>query len=86
MYEAAINGNYYELNSTDVNNWQNWELVESQLNDPIEVVSKVIHLDSFINRYILEELCCNSDLAHSSFYFSLDASENGDKKLHLDCP
>ena len=76
---------FYKLNSTDIADWQSWELINSDLTDPAAVVSEVIDLDSFINKYILEELCCDTDLAHSSFYFTLDASETGNKKLTLNC-
>ena len=86
LYEACINNNYLELSSTDINSWQDWTLVESQETDPIKVVSKVIDLSSFINMYILQEFVGNPDLAHSSFYFCLDASVEGNKKLALTCP
>ena len=35
---------------------------------------------------ILCELSGDPDLAHSSFFFTLDMSETGDKKLKLNCP
>ena len=86
LYEACMNNVCLELNTTDISDWENWELVESQETDPVKVVSKVIDLDSFLNMYILQEFVCDPDLAHSSFYFCLDASPDGDKKLALTCP
>lgn len=86
IYEACIYGTYLEINSNDINDWQNWELVPSESTDPAKVVGKVIDLDSFINMYILQEFVGDPDLAHSSFYFCLDASPEGNRKVALTCP
>ena len=79
MYRAIYNAEYYEIN-------ENNELVPSELTTTQEVLSKTINIKSFVDRYILEELVCNPDLAHSSFYFTLDMSEQGDKLVSLACP
>ena len=86
MYEACINNQYYELESTDLSRWFDWKLVPSQLTDPIEVISKVVDINSFVDMYLLQEIAGNPDLAHSSFYMCVDFSPNGDKKLKLCCP
>lgn len=79
LYNAANNGSLYELDATN-------NLILSQDSDPEKVLRKTIDLDSFINMYILHEMTCNPDLGHSSFYFSLDMSEQGSKLLTLNCP
>ena len=69
----------YELDEND-------ELVENSELDPETCARKVVNINSFVDRYILEELTCNPDICHSSFYLSLDMSASGDKKLTLCCP
>ncbi|MBR7099576.1 MAG: CotH kinase family protein [Clostridia bacterium] len=51
-----------------------------------EAVSKVIDVDSLITMYILQELFADSDLAWSSFLFSIDMSENGSHRLVYTAP
>lgn len=79
LYNAVNNGVLYELDTAN-------NLIVSSETDPEKVLRKTIELDSFINMYILHEMACNPDIGHSSFYFSLDMSESGDKLLHLTCP
>ena len=79
LYEACKNNPVaYEID--EYNN-----LVPSQLT-PQEAVAQVIDLDSFVNMIILCELSGDPDLAHTSFFFTLDMSATGDKKLKLNCP
>jgi len=86
LYEACVNQAYYEISSSNIADWQSWTLVPSSSNNPVEVVSKVIDLDSFIDMILICEAVGDPDLAHSSFYFSLDMSPTGNKKLALTCP
>lgn len=79
IYRAVNDNVLYEL---DANN----NLIASSETDPKKALGKTINIDSFVNMYILHEMVCNPDIGHSSFYFSLDMSESGDKLLYLTCP
>jgi len=79
MYRAVFNEEYYELD--DENN-----LIPTTLTDPYEILNKTIDVESFVATYILQEIVCNPDIAHSSFYLAMDMSATGDKRLHLTCP
>lgn len=79
IYRAVNQNVLYEV---DANN----NLIASTETDSEKCLRKTLNLDSFVNMYILHEMVCNPDLGHSSFYFSLDMSESGDKLLTLTCP
>ena len=79
LYRATNENVLYELDAEN-------NLILSQETDPEKALRKTINLDSFINMYILYEMACDPDIAHSSFYYSLDMSANGDKLLTLTCP
>ncbi len=51
-----------------------------------DTVSSVIDLQSLVDMYLLNEIICNPDIAWSSFYISLDMSENGSRKLTFEAP
>ena len=51
-----------------------------------EAVSKVLDINSLVDMYILHEILEDRDIGFSSFYFSLDFSENGNKKLTFNAP
>lgn len=79
MYNAVYNNILFEID-------ENGDIVRSEETDPIAALNKTINVESFVNAYILHEIVCNPDLGHSSFYFSLDMSDQGDKRLTLCCP
>ncbi|MBO7614507.1 MAG: CotH kinase family protein [Bacilli bacterium] len=51
-----------------------------------EAVDKVMDTKSLVDMYLLHELLEDRDLGFSSFYFSIDFSENGNKKLTFNAP
>ncbi len=51
-----------------------------------DTVSRFIDLQSLVDIYILNEICCDPDIAWSSFYMSLDMTEKGSKKLIFEAP
>ena len=51
-----------------------------------EAVASVVNVDSLIDMYILQEIAEDNDLAWSSFFFSLDMSEEGDHLLTYTAP
>ena len=67
-------------------NEKHTELVEISGNSVRETVEKVIDLQSLVDTYILNEIVCNPDLGWSSFYMTLDLSENGSRRLTFQAP
>ena len=61
-------------------------IADASIKTAKEAISKVIDLDSLVNMYILHEIMEDRDIGFSSFYFSLDWSENGKKKLTYTAP
>ncbi len=51
-----------------------------------EAVRQLIDVQSLVDTYILNEICCDYDLHWSSFYMSLDLSTLGNKKLTFCAP
>jgi len=51
-----------------------------------EAVSKVVNVKSLVDMYIIQEICEDMDISWSSFFFSIDMSPNGDKKLTYTAP
>lgn len=51
-----------------------------------ETIGRVVDLPSLVDTYILNEIACNPDLNWSSFYLSLDMSEEGSKRLTFHAP
>lgn len=78
LYCGVYQDTAYEIDAEN-------NLVESSLT-PEEAIRQVVDVNSFVDRYILEELLCNPDICHSSFYLSLDMSETGTKLLTAACP
>ena len=75
VYEAAYNDIYYVFNSdySDIE-----QVTESSSK---EIIDKVIDINSFVDMYLLQEMCCNNDMYWGSQYFQLDMSSTGNKKL-----
>ena len=53
---------------------------------PQELVEKVLDVNSLVDMYILQEICCDYDIGWSSFFMSVDMSASGDKKLYFQAP
>ena len=51
-----------------------------------DAVNKVLDTRSLVDMYILHEILEDRDIGFSSFYFSLDFSENGNHKLTFNAP
>ena len=78
IYQAT-KGNFYEFD-------ENYQVVKSNKNNAKDVIAEVVNLDSLVGTYILNELACDPDVGWSSFYLSLDMSEDGDKKITFEAP
>lgn len=61
-------------------------VVDTTIETPYQAVSKVIDINSLIDMYLLHEILEDRDIGFSSFYFSLDYSETGNKKLTFTAP
>ena len=80
-YEAVYEKKFSEFD-------ENYAPVEMQFEDDsslsddekiLACVSKIIDIDSLVDCYILNEVCCDADIYWSSFYMDLDFGKN--KKL-----
>lgn len=78
-YEAVYNGNFYKFNADFTN-------IEQTTGTAQAIVSAVIDVQSLVDMYILSEIACDPDIAWSSFYISLDMTDNGSKKLIFEAP
>lgn len=76
----AVNGKYYAFNDSYT------DVVPVEGKSVKETVSEVIDLQSLVDIFIINEICCDPDIAWSSFYMSLDMSESGSKKLIFEAP
>lgn len=74
LYEAIYNKRYYVFDE-EYN-----KLIERKDLNSYDVINKVVNIDSFVDKFILEEILCNPDLYWSQ-YFQVDMSLSGDKKL-----
>ena len=61
-------------------------VVDTTIETPYQAVSKVIDINSLIDMYLLHEILEDRDIGFSSFYFSLDYSQTGNKKLTFTAP
>jgi len=80
MYEAAYNNKTFEFNE-DYS-----KLVENDSLTAQQAVEKVVDVNSLALSYIINEIACDSDVALSSFYFDVDFSAKGSKKLTFEAP
>lgn len=51
-----------------------------------ETISRVIDIQSLVDIYVLNEICCNPDAGWSSFYMGLDMTARGEKRLIFEAP
>ncbi|MBR6667011.1 MAG: CotH kinase family protein [Clostridia bacterium] len=79
-YAAVKEGKHYTFNDKYT------ELVPTQSSSVRDTVAQVIDLPSLVDTYILNEIACNPDLGWSSFYLSLDMSEDGSRRLTFHAP
>ena len=78
LYNAAINKKAKCIENGEIKDAINIDIVEN--------LSNYFNIDSFVDAYIFNEVCCNPDVGYSSFYMSFDNSPTGDKKLRFDVP
>ena len=85
IYDAAYgnhsNGQPYHTMDADGN-----YIVDESIKSAYEAISKVVDIDSLIDMYIIQELCEDSDISWSSFYFKLDMSPKGNRLLTYIAP
>ncbi len=79
--QAIYHGRYYKFKS----DYSGVELAP-EYSDAKEAVGAVINLQSLVDTYILNEIVCDLDVDWSSFYFSLDMTASGNKKLTFEAP
>ncbi len=79
-YSAVYEGQYFEFNK------EKYKLLETEAEDSYDCVSRVIDIESLVNTYILQEICCDPDFYMSSFYMDIDFGEEGNGKLKFEAP
>ena len=79
MYYAGVQNKAYGIDNND-------NVVELGNLTSKEAVERVVNIPSLVDTYIINEIACDLDLDWSSFYMSLDMSNNGDKKLRFEAP
>ena len=62
------------------------KLLETTSLTPKEAIERVVDVESLARMYIFSEIVCNGDDSKKSYYFWVDLSENGSKKLTFGCP
>lgn len=80
LYNAVKKNKYYEFDE----DFKSIRL--SKFKDVKTTVEKVIDLQSLVDAFIINEICCDPDLRWSSFYMTVDFSENGSKKIVFQAP
>ena len=76
----ATKGSYYKFD-------ENYNVVsDTWATDPKKVIGSVIDLQSLVDTYILNEIACDLDVDWSSFYLSLNMTEEGNKKVTFEAP
>lgn len=78
-YKAVYNKDYNKFND-------DYTGIVKTTGTTQEIVSAVIDVQSLVDTYILQEIACDSDISWSSFFLSLDMTENGSKKLIFEAP
>ncbi|MDE6676182.1 MAG: CotH kinase family protein, partial [Clostridia bacterium] len=80
LYDAIYNGKYTTFNANYT------AVVPASYQDARSTVEAVVNLDSWVDMFLLQELACDNDIDWSSFFFSVDMSKSGDKKLTFQAP
>lgn len=81
LYQATRHNTYYKFKA-------DYSGVETapEYSSAEEAIGAVIDLRSLVDTYILNEIACDLDVDWSSFYLSLDMTEEGSKKLTFAYP
>ena len=80
IYDAIYNRTYWAFNEDYT------ALVRSELSDAESVIAAAVDLDSMVDTFIIAEIACDNDVDWSSFFFTVDMSATGDKKLAFQAP
>ena len=81
MYQAIYKGKYYKFSSdyTSI-------LLAPEFDNAKDTIANIVDIQSLVDTYILDELVCNPDVDSSSFFLSLDMTNEGNKKLTFEAP
>ncbi len=79
LSEAVVNGVAYTIDD-------HGDLTLREDMTPEDAIRSIIDVQSLVDTYILNEICCDYDLHWSSFYLSLDMSATGNKKITFCAP
>lgn len=79
-YEAVYNNVFYKFDD-DYN-----LVLDTDVKNAKECVSKYVDLQSLVETYILHEIVCDPDLYLTSFYMDIDLSKDNPKKLTFEAP
>lgn len=79
-YKAVYEHTYYQFDA-DYN-----VVPADSLTSAKEVVEQIIDVRSLVNMYIFHEICCDRDVASSSFYMTVDLGSGGSGKLTFQSP
>ena len=80
MYDAIYNGTYTTFNADYT------AIVPSGFTDSRTTLEAVVDIPSLVDMFILQEVACDNDVDWSSFFFSVDMSATGNKKLTFQAP
>ncbi len=81
LYQATVHDTYYKCTPDD-----GGILPAPEYTSAKEAIGAVIDLASLVDAYILNEIVCDLDVDWSSFYLSLDMTEEGNKKVTFEAP
>ena len=85
LYETIYNSSNGEYVYKTLD--ENGNIIEDHtISSKEEAVCKLIDINSLVSTYILNEIVMNVDYGWSSFFMSIDMSENGNKKLTFEAP
>lgn len=80
IYKAIYANEFYTFNENHTG------IVQANFTDSRAAVEAVVDIDSVVDTFILNEVACDNDLDWSSFFFTVDMSKNGNKKLTCQAP
>lgn len=91
IWDVAYNTLYMNHENTLSNPYmtidENGETVfDTSISSSFQALDKIIDINSLAYTYLLNEIIQDMDIGYSSFYLSLDMSENGNKKLTFQAP
>lgn len=81
MYSALYKNEFYKFNAEYTGIERDYECASSR-----EAIEKVLHIDSAVDMFLLQELGCDNDIDWSSFFMTADMSATGSKKLAYTAP